>query len=439
MALARLLAAYQCKTSVYLLESGKTGTADFQANLERLREYNTEIHHIQSPEFFPDINPDDIIVDAIIGTGLTKSLEGITAALVGHINSCNARVISIDLPAGMFADKSSRGNTIIIANHTLTFQNYKLAFLLPENEDYCGDVQVLDIGLDKSFEEKEEAEFEISGLDMIRDQYKPRKKFSHKGSFGHALVIAGSKGMMGAAVLCARACLRSGVGKITCLVPGCGYTIMQVAVPEAMCLVSGEEYLLPHSLTWQYNTIGIGPGIGLHLSHAGLLKMVFGTKIPHILIDADALNTLSGQKELKAMIPEGSILTPHPKEFENLFGAVVNDVERLRMALLKSKEFGIYIVLKGHYSFISTPGGKGYFNNTGNPGMATAGSGDVLSGIITGLLAQGYNPLQACLMGTWLHGTAGDLAAENLSQEAMTAGDIVEYLPGAFKQLSQVR
>ena len=438
LALARLLIQNNCRVTVYILEFGNIGSQDFQTNLERLHQCTTNIHFIQSPEFFPGIENPDIVIDALFGTGLNKPLEGISTALVNHINNREAIIISIDLPSGLFADKSSKENTVIKATHTLSFQNYKLAFLLPENENYCGDVHLLKIGLHENFEQDEHADFELVDKEVINTIYKPRKKFSHKGNFGHAALLCGSYGMMGAVVLSAGACLRSGVGKLTSYIPKCGYDILQTSVPEAMCIIAGEDYILPTPGIEKYDAVGIGPGIGMHSSHAALLSEIFQKINKPMVIDADALNSMAQHPELLKSIPASSILTPHPKEFEKLFGSTSNDFERLQLALQKSKEHNILIVLKGHFSFISTPDGKGYFNSTGNAGMATAGSGDVLTGIITGLLAQGYSPLQACLLGVYLHGSAGDIAAAKFSQEAMIAGDIVDCLGEAFKQINLI-
>ncbi len=435
LALARLLIQNNCRVTVYILEFGNIGTGDFQTNLERLHQFSTDIHFIQSPEFFPVIENTDIVIDALFGTGLNKPLEGISAALVNHINNSGAIIISIDLPSGLFADKTSKGNSVIKATHTLSFQNYKLAFLLPENEDYCDDVHLLHIGLDKKFETEEGAAFELIDKELIQSIYKPRKKFLHKGNFGHAALLCGSYGMMGAAVLSSSACLRSGAGKLTAYIPKCGNDILQTAVPEAMSFVAGEEFLLSAPEIEKYDAIGIGPGIGLHPSHAALLTGIFKETNKPMVIDADALNIIAQYPELLKSIPASSILTPHPKEFEKLFGSTANDFERLQLALQKSKELNINIVLKGHFSFISTPEGMGYFNSTGNAGMATAGSGDVLTGVITGLLAQGYSSLEACLLGVYLHGFAGDIAATKFSKEAMIAGDIVNYLGDAFEQI----
>jgi len=435
LAIARMLINKSYAVTVYILEFGNIGTADFQTNLAKLHLCSTDIHFIQSPEFFPVIEDDAIIIDALFGTGLNKPLEGISAALVQHINQLNATIIAIDLPSGLAADSSSKNNPAIKATYTLSFQNYKLAFLLPENEDRCGKIQLLDIGLHKKFAAQEEVAFELTDKQLIHSIYKPRKQFSHKGNFGHAALLCGSFGMMGAAVLAATSCLRSGAGKLTCYIPKCGYEIVQIAIPEAMCAITGDDHILKADGIEKFDAIGIGPGIGLQTTHLSLLKNIFSNFTKPLLVDADALNVLATDIALLASIPPRSILTPHPKEFERLFGKTANDFERLQLALQKSKEYNIYIVLKGHFSFISTPEGKGFFNSTGNSGMATAGSGDVLSGIITGLLASGYNSLQSCMLGTYLHGLAGNFAAQKFSEEAMIAGDITDFLGDAFKKV----
>ena len=435
LALARLLIQNNCKVTVYILEFGRIGTEDFQINLERLHQCITDIHFIQSAEFFPTINKDDVMVDALFGIGLNKPLDGISAQLVQYVNLQDALMVSIDMPSGLFADTTSTGNTIIKATHTLSFQNYKLALLLPENETYCGQVHLLNIGLHQNFEEVASAGYELVDKKMAKSIFKPRSNFAHKGNYGHAVLLCGSYGMMGAAVLSSLGCLKSGVGKLTACVPQCGYQIMQVTVPEAMCEVKGENFLQHPLSIEKFNAVGIGPGIGLFPSHKEMLQHVFNTANKPIVIDADALNIIAQEPSLLTSIPAGSIITPHPKEFERLFGKTQNSFERLQLAMAKANEFNMHIVLKDHYSFIACPGQKGYFNSTGNPGMATAGSGDVLTGILTGLLAQGYNPIQASLLGVYLHGLAGDIAAAKFSQEAMTARDLCHCIGDAWKQL----
>jgi ADP-dependent NAD(P)H-hydrate dehydratase / NAD(P)H-hydrate epimerase len=442
LAIARMLIEHKCLVTVYILEFGKIGTDDFQTNLERLHSLTTDIHFIQSPEFFPATNDTDIIIDALFGTGLNKTPDGINATLINQVNLYKNTVISIDLPSGLFADKSSKGNAVVKATHTLSFQNNKLAFLLPENENYCGQVHLLHIGLHPAFEENETANFELIDKELIKTIYKPRSKFAHKGTYGHAALLCGSYGMMGAAVLASLACLRSGAGKLTTYIPKCGYTVLQTTVPEAMCVVAGEEHLLSAPGIEKMNAIGIGPGIGIHPSHKKLIADIFEKVKTPVVIDADALNIIAENKALLSLVPTYSILTPHPKEFERLFGKTENaclpdrqDFERLELAKQMSKEYQIYIVLKGHYSFISTPDGIGYFNSTGNAGMATAGSGDVLTGILTGLLAQQYTALDACLLAVYLHGAAGDIAAAKFSQEALIATDLADCIGDTFIQI----
>jgi NAD(P)H-hydrate epimerase len=434
LVIARLLMQNKFKVKIYILESAQKGSEAFEINLQKLQKLTLDINSVSLPETFPVLPNDIIIIDALFGTGLNKPLQDNAAALVNHINQSKATVIAIDIPSGLAADYTSKGNAIIHATHTLSFQQYKLAFLLAENEEFCGVVHILNINLHKQFQATIAA-FEWVDQSFIQSIYKPRKKFTHKGTYGHAALICGSYGMMGAAVLSAGGCLRSGSGKLTCFIPGCGYPIIQTAVPEAMCIVNGAGYITAVNDINKFDAIGIGPGIGLHTSHHDLLKNIFSALPKALVLDADALNIISQQKELLSLIPKNTILTPHLKEFERVFGSSANDFERIQLALEKSKQYHIYIVLKGNCSFISTPEGTGYFNSTGNPGMATAGSGDVLTGIITSLLAQSYTPLQACLLGVYIHGSAGDIAATQTSQEAMIAEDITAHLGKAFRLL----
>ncbi|MBL0056996.1 MAG: NAD(P)H-hydrate dehydratase [Chitinophagaceae bacterium] len=435
LALARLIKTGNGHVTVYIPRSDDPGSPDFQINLHRFHECGGNVHIIHTHEILPVIHHHDLVIDALFGTGLNKPPEGICAALINYMSQVGAPVISIDIPSGLYADQCSKKNSIVTADHTLSFQQYKLAFFFSENERYLGQVHLLDIGLHPGFEEREEAQIETVEKELIQKIRRPRKKFSHKGSFGHAALLAGSKGMMGAAVLSARSCLRSGVGKLTCFIPDCGYTVLQSTVPEAMCRTCGSDHLDIPSLLGPYQSVGIGPGISLQDNSAGLLSRVFAQFDQPMVLDADALNILAADRSLMASIPRHSILTPHPGEFDRLFGPIHSECERLQSALLRASEGHVYIVLKGHHSFIATPDGKGYLNCTGNPGMATAGSGDVLTGILTGLLAQGYPPLQAALMGVYLHGSAGDIAVKDSSPEAMIAGDIIGKLGAAFKLL----
>ena len=435
IAIARLLSEKKYRVSVYIMKGESLGSPDFETSLKRLKKTSAEIFFLDNEKSFPLLSKDDVIIDALFGTGLNKKPTGLVSSLIKYINKNSGEIISIDVPSGLFIDKSSKENTIIKTKYTLTFQNQKLAFLMPENESYIGEVVLLDIGLSKEYEEKEGTQFEFTDKNLIKEIYIPRKAFANKGNYGYACLLAGSYGMMGAAVLSAKSCLRSGVGKLTCHICEAGYNILQTSVPEAMCKVSGDKFIKDVDDFKDFDVIGIGPGIGKYDSHKKLLKDLFSNFKKLVVIDADALNVLSENQSLYKSIPAHSIITPHPKEFERLFGKSDSDFERINLALSKAKELNIFIVLKGHYTFIATPDGQGYFNSTGNAGMATAGAGDVLTGIITGLVAQKYSPLKACILGVYLHGLAGDLAVKNISEEALIAGDIIDYLGNAFKEI----
>ncbi len=441
LAIARMLMEKNFLVTVHILEFGHKGTDDFQTNLALLHKRpDANIHFIQTEQHFTSIPPGQIIIDALFGSGLNRSLEGVTAKLVEHLNASKQEIVAIDISSGLFTDRSSKGNITIKAAHTLSLQSYKPAFLYAENEDAIGEVHVLDIGLHPDFYRTLTTPFELTDEKMIQTIYQPRKRFAHKGNFGHALLVAGSYGKIGAAVLAAGASMRSGVGLLTCHTPRCGYDILQTAVPEAM-LVTDPHASFNTKITdddlSRYKVIGIGPGIGMAAETGQLIREIFDIYRSPVVLDADALNILAAQKELLKRVPAGSILTPHPREFERLFGETANDFDRVSLALQKARELNCLIVLKGHHSFIAAPDGRGFFNSTGNPGMAKGGSGDILTGILAGLLAQGYSPVETSILGAYLHGLAGDLAAKEFSQEAMIAGDIIQSLGAAFQQIQQ--
>jgi ADP-dependent NAD(P)H-hydrate dehydratase / NAD(P)H-hydrate epimerase len=438
LAIARMLAGKGVRVKCYILELGHKGSEDFQANLARLHDSNVEITYIQSSAQLYQLEKDQVVIDAIFGSGLNRKPDGIIAELIRHINQSGRPVISIDIPSGMFAGCSSKDNEVVKARFTLSFQCYKPAFLLPENEEVLGELVILDIGLHHAFLEQLPMEMELLEKEVIKAIYKPRKRFAHKGSFGHSLLIGGSYGKIGAIQLAARACLHSGTGLLTTYIPKCGYLPMQTTVPESMVITGSHNQLVRDTPpdTAKYQAIGIGPGLGTAPETVKAMEQLLLQYKHPTVIDADGLNILSEHQALLSKIPPFSILTPHPKEFERLFGKSANDYERVQLARKKARELQVVIVLKGHHTLIAMPGGKGYFNTTGNAGMATGGSGDVLTGMITGLLAQGYRPGEAALLGVFLHGLAGDFAAAEQSQEAMIASDIINFLPEAFKALN---
>lgn len=385
---------------------------------------------------FPKIYKEELLIDGIFGIGLNRSITGWLKDLVQHINQSKAFKLSIDIPSGLFANSPSADpNAIIHADHTLTFQVPKLAFFLPKNFSYVPSFEILNIGLDKKYIEGTEALAVLTTKAIAKILYNPPQRFDHKGSNGHALIVGGSYGKIGAAVLSTKACLRTGAGLVTSFIPKCGYTIIQSSVPEAMVQSDTDEKRITDiTLNFSPSSIAIGMGIGQSLDTKKALLELFKTHDCPIVIDADALNLIATHKELKESIPKGSILTPHPGELKRLLGDWENDYDKLELTKKLSRKHEVIIIIKGAYTTI-VDGEKLYINTTGNPGMATAGSGDVLSGVLAGLLSQGYNPLTASVLGVYLHGKAGDFALQKKGYESLIAGDIIDQIGKAFIDL----
>ncbi|MEN7546672.1 NAD(P)H-hydrate dehydratase [Rapidithrix thailandica] len=439
LAVARMLCQAQFNVEVMVVRFSEKTSEDFQVNEQRLNKLIT-IQNIHSEEDIPLIEEGVVIIDAIFGSGLSRPIDGFTAQLVRQINHSQATVISIDTPSGLYCSSNNSDTHIIEADYTVSFQLPKLSFLLPQNQRFTGTWELVEIGLDPEFIEQCETSYHFITSEDASHLLKKRKKFSHKGHYGHALLLAGSFGKMGAALLSAKATLRTGVGLLTCHLPLCGYSIMQTALPEAMCSIDHHEHYITEvpSLA-KINAIGIGPGLNQHVSTIHVLEKLIQEAKQPLVFDADALNILAEHKYLLKQVPENSILTPHPKEFERLAGETINDYDRLKLLQEFVIECNVIVVLKGAHTAIALPNGSIYFNSTGNPGMATAGSGDVLTGIILSLLAQNYTPDHAAILGVYLHGLAGDLARETEGEEALIASDIVEYLGEAFAVLRNVQ
>ena len=379
-----------------------------------------------------------LVVDGLFGSGLNKPLAGGFASLVKYINASQAEVVSIDVPSGLMTEDNSynvRAN-IIRATLTLTLQQRKLSFLFGENQQFIGQLRVLDIRLSKEGINKTDAQYTMLEENEVRGMLKPRSPFAHKGSMGQAFIIAGSYGMAGAAVLATKACLRAGAGKVTVHTPKRNVSILQNCVPEAVLQIDREETTFTETVsTEQFQAMAIGPGLGTTDQTAvALIAQLRRTTCP-IVADADALNILANRRAWLQQLPKGIILTPHPKELERLEGQCIDSYERLTKARNLAEHLEGYVLLKGHYSALCLPDGRVVFNPTGNAGMATAGSGDVLTGIICGLLARGYSQQEACSIGMYLHGLAGDLAAQELGEESLIASDLIRYLPKAFLRL----
>lgn len=448
LAIARLLSSHDIDVKVYTINATDV-SEDFATNLERLQNQLQSVSDIGSREDIPDISFKSIVIDGLFGSGLSRKVKGIFAEVIEVINDSGAAVVSIDIPSGLYDDKPLEEDkpAVVLADYTFTFQMPKLAFFLPYCVSYAGKWQVLDIGLDKSYIQNTDADYYYTDESLARSLHQKRPLFAHKGDFGRTLLISGSHGKMGAAVLCVRACLRAGVGLLTVHVPECGYQIMQISNPEAMTSVDRHQYIftdLPHqqdgeNILTPYDAIGIGPGIGTSdETVAALRKVLEGLQgiDTSLVLDADAINILGKHRDLLELLPKHTILTPHPKEFERITEPAKNDYHRLELLTKFTARYQVYVLLKGAYSAVGTPDGKVCFNSTGNPGMASGGTGDALTGIITSLRSQQYDALDAALLGAYLHGLAGDIASHDLSQEASLASDLIECLGYAFLHLT---
>jgi len=442
MALARLLLHAGYVATTYLFNPASTNkplTPECEINRNRLfSEFPETIYEIRSEFEKPVISDDCIVVDGLFGSGLNRPLEGGFAAVVNFINQSKGYVVSIDIPSGMAGEENIQADepVIVKADLTLSLQFPKLAFFLSENSSYLGEWKVLDIQLHPEAIDQTPSNLCLQEPEEIIPLLKKRERFAHKGKFGHALLIAGRTGMAGAAVLAAKAALRSGAGLITVQSAASNCTILQTAVPEAIFQADKSTDLVSEvSVPDNYDVVAVGPGISTRSDAALMLRKLLSECQKPMIIDADALNILANQKELLNQIPANSILTPHVKEFERIFGQSKYSYERIAKAQNAARQLNVTIVLKGAYTLIATPDRNLTFNSTGNPGMATAGSGDVLTGILTGLMAQGYKAEEAARLGVYLHGLAGDLALDDQSEESLIAGDIIAALGKAFKTL----
>lgn len=442
LAVARMLGELNYQVSVYLFNISGHLAEECAANKKRLMESKRIKDFIEVTQEFdpPRLEKGMVVVDGLFGSGLNKPLAGGFASLVKYINASQADIVAIDIPSGLMTEDNTynvRAN-IIHATLTLTLQQPKLAFLFPENQQFIGKLRVLDIRLSQEGMEKIEANYTVLEESDVRSMLLGRDSYAHKGQMGHALLIAGSYGMAGAAILAARACLRSGVGKLTIHTPKKNREILQIAIPEAVLQFDPEETIFSEAVdTEDFQALGIGSGLGISETTAiPLIAQLRRTTSP-IVADADALNILANHRAWMQQLPKGIILTPHVKEFDRMEGHSSDSYERLTKARHLAERLQGYVILKGRYTAICLPDGHVFFNPTGNAGMATAGSGDVLTGILTALLARGYKPQDACVVGVYLHGLAGDLAARDLGEESLIAEDIIRYISRAFKRLKE--
>jgi len=435
LAIARHLANSEFKIFVYLLFPVSSLSKDAKINYDRL----INLQNISLKDFyvkveFPYIGRDDVIIDAIFGSGLNRPIEGWIAEVIDFINQCNAKRIAIDIPSGLRGENFAETTAIFKSDITLTFQFPFLSFLMPETAAYVGEWYVFDIGLSKThIDELSSSFYMVQEKDIM---IKSRKKFAYKNIFGHALIIAGSKGMSGAPILTAKSCMRTGCGLVTIHQPSLFAPLVHLSFPEALVSYDSEpEVISCFPDLDNYSAIAVGPGIGKSVETQRMLKALIEKCKKPMVIDADALNIIALNSDLLSILPENTIITPHYGEFDRLFGKSASSFERLQKQIENAKQNRIIIILKGRYTSIVLPDGKCYFNPTGNAGMATAGSGDVLTGIIASLLALGYAPEQAAIYGVFLHGLAGDIAAERVGQEAMIASDIIKHIGDAINKV----
>jgi NAD(P)H-hydrate epimerase len=435
LAIARLLLEREYPIEVHVVRYAPRESDDFMHNHRRLKLVTEQINYIEHPRDVPAIRHNEVVIDAILGSGLSRPAEGIVKSAIEAINRAPATVVSVDVASGLYVDKPNEPTDVIIEpDYTVAFQLPKLAFVLPKNGRYVGDWHVVDIGLSKRYIDNAPTPYYYTQPREARLLLHKRSRFSNKGTFGHALLLAGSYGKMGAAVLAAKACLRSGAGLLSVQVPRCGYDVLQTAVPEAMCrpdrhpeVLTGQSEIEAPTFT-DYTAVGIGPGIGKAPETLTMLRELIPSLKKPAVIDADALNLLSENRDLLNKLPKNSILTPHPKEFERLTKPWEDDYEKLAILREFAERYNVIVVLKGAHTAVATPNGEVHFNSTGNPGLSTGGTGDVLTGVLTALLAQGYDPVEAAVLGVFAHGLAGDRVAEQRGQIGMIASDVIEAL-----------
>ena len=438
LAIARLLASVNKKVKVIIIKEKDKGSIDYELNFEKLKKLSQiECIEISNGVDFKDIHSNAIIIDALLGTGVKQASKGLIKEAIDFINLQKNDKIAIDVPSGLLCDEPiNASNSVVKATLTLSFQFMKLAYLFPENYKYTGKIKLLDIGLSEQFISSEKTKHYLIDQEAVHLLMPVRMQFAHKGNFGHALLLAGSNGMNGAALLAAKACLKSGAGLLTV---HSGY-LLQNALNSFLPSAMFNADVNPNRITEipelnAYTSIGVGCGIGAELDTKAALKLLIQQcKVP-LVLDAEALNILAENKTWLSFLPTVSILTPHPKEFERLCGKWSNSFERLQMQKDFSLKYNCYVVFKGAYTCISTPLGNCYFNPTGNAGMAKGGSGDVLTGILTSLLAQRMDPAEACILGVYIHGLAGDLALLNEGERSMLPEDLIANLGKAFMKV----
>jgi len=425
LAVTRLLREQGYQVRCSLVNASSHLSPDCEGNLNRL---------VIPPDLISNaidlIIEEDVVVDALLGSGLDRPATGFFAAIIEKINDSKAKRVSIDTPSGLFSDQVELSGAIVKADLTIAFQRPKLSFLIPESGEYVGEFRIADIGLDEEFIESQESDYSLIEASDVKYFLPLRKKFQHKGHFGRVQIFSGSFGKIGAAFLCGKAVLKAGTGLLTVHIPKCGYEIIQSTLPEAMVTVDDSDNQISSGKVFENtDALCVGPGLGTDAATVRWLDLMLKENRKPMVIDADALNILATHRRLMDNVPESSILTPHLGEFNRLFGSGAHGLDRIEKMRSVASERNWVIVLKGAHTTIALPSGKVVFNTTGNSGMATAGSGDVLTGIITGLMSQGLKSEEAAMAGVYLHGMAGDLAEKSVGKMSLMASDLLHKLP----------
>ncbi|MBP2833537.1 NAD(P)H-hydrate dehydratase [Aquimarina sp. U1-2] len=436
LVISRLLEEHGYYVRTYIVNFSENRSKNFLSNYDRLKSMSKEWPtQLRSENDLPTLSQHDIVIDAMFGIGLNRPLVPWVKQLIKHINTFKSFVIAVDIPSGLYTDKAPDDpESILYCDSTITFQLPKLVFFLPNTGIYTRDIEVIDIGLDREFLQQSESVAQLIGKNEVLPLYRSRNTYTHKGTYGHCVLIGGSYGKIGSVLLCTKAALKIGTGLATAYIPECGYTTMQTAVPEAMVITDDDDELSEIHLDFEVSAIGIGIGMGTHEKTVKAFYKFLEKNTTPMVIDADGLNILAKNPGFLKELPPKTILTPHPKELERLIGEWKDDFDKLNKIKAFSTTYDCIIVAKEAHT-ITIYEDQLYINTTGNPGMATAGSGDVLTGIITGLLSQGYEPLHAAMFGVYIHGSAGDLAAYKQGFEATLASDIITNLGAAYLKL----
>ncbi len=437
LVVARLLHKSGYPVKAYMVEFSNRYTEDCAHNIRRMKAENISYKKIISKKDIPDLASFDVVIDGIFGTGLSREVSGVAADVITRINESGKQVVSIDVPSGLFPDRKTE--LAVKATATVTFQIPKLALYLPENACFTGNVEIVSIGLDEEAITEVETPIFLTEEKEIRGMLKPLSQFAHKGTLGHALIIGGSLGKCGSVSLASKAALKTGCGLVTAYLPKCGVTAIQSNFPEAMALEDkGTEHITSIEYDLKPDAIGIGMGIGLHEETEQAMYHFLRKNNTPLVVDADGLNILARHGEWLSLLPAGTILTPHPKELMRLIGEWRDDYDKIDKTRLFAQKYGVIVVIKGAYSLIIDEE-EMYVNNSGTPALATAGSGDVLTGMITSLLAQGYKPVEAARVGVFLHGLTADLTGDYIHPRSFVASDIIENIGNAYRNLEKKR